>query len=75
MPYYVFRLFEDPVRRVEPLAEFGRYPEASRFAREKRAETGPGGGAVRIVFGVHALEAEEALMNPRPAPPRIGDDD
>jgi hypothetical protein len=74
MPYYVFRLYEDPVRRVEVLAEFERYPEASRFAKARRAAAGPGGGAVRIVFGAHALEAEEALMNPRPAPPRIGDD-
>lgn len=73
MPYYVFRLYEDPLRRVEPLGEFARYAEASRFAKAERT-AGRQAGAVRIVFGVHALEAEEALMNPRPAPPRIGDD-
>jgi len=73
MPYYVYRLYEDPLRRVEPLGEFDRYPGASRFAKAQRAAPGAG-GAVRIVFGANALEAEELLMNPREAPPRIGDD-
>ena len=73
MPYYVFRLYEDPLRRVEPLGEFARYAEASRFAKAERTAARKA-GAVRIVFGVNALEAGEALMNPRPAPPRIGDD-
>jgi hypothetical protein len=73
MPYYVYRLYEDPLRRVEPLGEFARYAEASRFAKAERTAALKA-GAVRIVFGANALEAEEALMNPRPAPPRIGDD-
>ena len=74
MAYYVFKLFERPLRRVEPLGDFERYPQASRFAKTKRAELATEGCAVRIVFGANALEAEEALMNPREAPPRIGDD-
>lgn len=74
MPYYVYRLFEHPLRRVEPLAEFERYPEASRFAKAKRAEPDAKDCAIRVVFGANALAAEEALMNPREAPPRIGDD-
>ncbi len=72
MAYYVYRLFERPLRRVEPLGEFERYPEASRFAKAKRAEAAD--CAIRIVFGANALAAEEALMNPQAAPPRIGDD-
>jgi len=73
MPYYVYRLFEDPVRRIEPLGEFERYAEASRFAKAQRAGMAAD-RAVRIVFGGNALEAEDALLNPLPAPPKIGDD-
>jgi hypothetical protein len=75
MPYFVYKLFEDPIRRSEFLAEFARYPEAGNFAKAKRAECAAETCTVRVVFGAHALEAEEALMNPRAAPPRTGDDD
>lgn len=73
MAYYVYKLFERPLRRVEPLGEFARYPEASRFAKAQRAVAG-GDYSIRIVHGANALEAEEAIMNPREPPPRIGDD-
>lgn len=73
MPYFVYSLHERPSRRVEPLGQFERYSEASRFAKAKRAEAAAG-GSVRIVFGANALAAEEAIMNPQAAPPRIGDD-
>jgi hypothetical protein len=74
MPYFVYKLFERPLRTAEPLGEFERYPEASRFAKAKRAELAAEGCAVRVVFGANALEAEEALLNPREPPPRVGDD-
>ena len=73
MTYFVYRLFEQPLRRVEPIGAFERYAEASRLAKAKRAQA-TGEGSIRIVFGANALEAEEALMNPQPPPPRIGDD-
>jgi len=75
MPYFVYKLYEDPIRRIESLGEFDRYPDASRFAKAKRAELAHVENcAVRLVFGGNALAAEEALMNPREPPPRIGDD-
>ena len=75
MPYFVYKLFERPLRRVEPLGEFARYAEAGGFAKARRAELAGKDCAVRVVFGPNALAAEEAIMNPREAPPRIGDDD
>jgi hypothetical protein len=74
MPYFVYKLFEGPVRTVESLGEFARYSEASRFAKARRADPAPDACAIRIVFADNALAAEEALLNPREAPPRIGDD-
>lgn len=74
MPYFVYKLFEGPVRSVESLGEFARYSDASRFAKARRAEPVPDPCAIRIVFAENALAAEEALLNPREAPPRIGDD-
>jgi hypothetical protein len=75
MPYFVYKLFERPLRRVEPLGEFARYAEASAFAKARRVALGEEDCAVRVVFGANALAAEEAIMNPRAAPPRLGDDD
>jgi hypothetical protein len=75
MPYFVYRLFEQPLRRVEPLEQYERYADASRFAKAKRAEPEAKDCAIRVVFAPNALAAEDALMNPREAPPRIGDDD
>jgi hypothetical protein len=74
MPYFVYQLFERPLRRVEPLGEFERYAQASAFAKARRVELGAEDCAVRVVFGANALAAEQAIMNPREAPPRIGDD-
>jgi hypothetical protein len=74
MPYFVYKLFVNPIRRLEFLGEFNRYPEASKFAKAKRADPVAKTCAVRVVFATNALTAEDALMNPREAPPRIGDD-
>jgi hypothetical protein len=75
MPYYVFRVYEGPIRRLERIGEFARFPEASRFAKEHRAQLPAGETcAVRVVFGETELAAEDALANPAEPPPRIGDD-
>ena len=74
MPYFVYKLLEGPVRSIEPLAEFARYSEASKFAKTRRAELAQETCAIRVVFAENALAAEEALLNPREAPPRVGDD-
>lgn len=74
MPYFVYKLFESPVRTTEPLGEFARYSEASRFAKARRADPAPENCAIRVVFAENALAAEDALLNPREAPPRVGDD-
>jgi hypothetical protein len=74
MPYFVYRLFEQPLRRVEPLEQFERYADASRFAKSRRGAPEEKDCAIRVVFAPNALAAEDALMNPRAAPPRTGDD-
>ncbi|HSD40313.1 MAG TPA: hypothetical protein VLD36_00460 [Burkholderiales bacterium] len=75
MPYYVFKIHEGPIRRLERLGEFERFPDASGFAKESRARLAAGERcAVRVAFGVNELAAEEALFDPREPPPRIGDD-
>lgn len=74
MPYFVYKLIERPVRAIEPLGEFARYPEASRFVKARRAGPAPEPCVIRMVFAENALAAEDALLNPREAPPRVGDD-
>lgn len=75
MPYYVFKVHEGPIRRVERIGEFARFPDASRFAKTQRAQIPAGErSTVRVAFGANELAAEEALVNPVEPPPRIGDD-
>jgi hypothetical protein len=74
MPYFIYKLLEGPVRTIEPLGVFARYSEAGKFAKARRAELTQDTCAIRVVFAENALAAEEALMNPREAPPRLGDD-
>jgi hypothetical protein len=74
MPYFIYKLLEGPVRTIEPLGEFARYSEAGKFAKARRAELTREACAIRVVFAENALAAEEALLNPREAPPRVGDD-
>lgn len=75
MPYYVFKVAEGPIQRLERLGEFARFPDASRFAKETRARLAAGAPcAVRVAFGENALAAEDALANPGDPRPRIGDD-
>ena len=74
MPYFIYKVLEGPVRTIEPLGEFARYSEAGKFAKARRAELAQETTAIRVVFAENALAAEEALLNPREAPPRVGDD-
>jgi hypothetical protein len=72
MPYYVFKV--RPYARLEKLAEFVSFPEASSLAKSLRAaHAGEDRLLIKVMFAQNQEQAEDLLCQirePRPA----GDD-
>jgi hypothetical protein len=66
VPYYIYRIFEQPIRRLEKLEQHAAYRDASASVKRMREET-PDEGAFRIkmIFGETVLHAEDALNQVR----------
>ena len=68
MPYYLYKVF--PLRRLELVADFPAFAEASAAAKHLRQELGPAPGCrVKVVFAADAATAEALLTEvrePRP---------
>jgi len=75
MPYFVYRVFEKPIRRLEKLEEHTVYRDASSRAKQLRSELPPEGGVtVKMIFADSELHAEDLLNQIREAAPELGDD-
>jgi hypothetical protein len=75
MPYFVYRIENLPIRRLEKLCVFDVFKEASAFAKQQRATQNlPEGTVIKVIFAENELVAEDLLSQVREAPPRIGDD-
>lgn len=74
MPYYLYRVTPvGPVRRLEALAEFSVFKEASAEAKRLRLVE-PDPTHIKVTFADNRLLAEENLSTVREAEPLIGDD-
>ena len=74
MPYYLYRVF--PFHRLEKVAEFAQFPEASANAKRLRNDPGlPPDCRVRVIFAEDVLGAETLLTEIREPRPRFDDDD
>lgn len=71
MPYYIYEIAEQPIRRLRKLAEFPSFKESSAEAKRLRAEAAL---QVKVVFAENELQAEDLLSQVREPPPMIGDD-
>jgi hypothetical protein len=75
MPYYLYRITEQPVRLLTKIAEFGAFKEASTEAKRLRVEDPPPAGSIiKVMFAENELLAEDLLSQPREPEPMIGDD-
>ncbi len=76
MPYFIYRVFERPIRRLEPVGREESFRAASARTKALRSAAGlPAGAAVRMVFASSELEAEDLLNRVRdPAPGLVGDE-
>jgi len=76
LPYYVYRMFSFPIRRLEKVAEAPSFGAASLQAKALRASPDlPEGAAIKVIFAANELEAEDLLSQVREAKPGlIGDE-
>ncbi|MCF8197536.1 MAG: hypothetical protein K9J42_02120 [Sulfuritalea sp.] len=76
MPYYIYRVTSlGPVPRLEKLAQFEVFKEASQEAKRLRRDTDLGEGvAIKTIFAETELQAEDLLSQPRGEEPMTGED-
>jgi len=76
VPYYIFRTFAFPIRRLELVAQQDVFREASARIKALRASPDlPPGCVVRMVFAENLLHAEDLLNQVRePQPGVVGDE-
>ncbi len=76
MPYFIFRTYAFPLRRLELVAEEAVFREASARTKALRASADlPPGCVVKMVFAENQLHAEDLLNQVRaPQPGVVGDE-
>ncbi len=76
MPYYIYRVEEFPVRRLELVGRDDVFRTASAQTKALRASADlPPGCTVRMVFAGNELEAEDLLNQKREAAPGVVGDE
>ncbi len=75
MPYYIYKVFEFPLKRVEKIEQHDVYRQGadrSKLLRKELALTEQCN--VKMIFAENELQAEELLMQVREPAPELGDD-
>ncbi len=76
MPYYIYRIEEFPLRRLELVGRDDVFRTASARTKALRASADlPPGCTVRMVFAGNELEAEDLLNQKREAAPGVVGDE
>jgi hypothetical protein len=72
MPYFVYRITRAPLLRLDQLAIFAKFPEASAQAKVLRADTDPTRETIKVILADNELHAEDLLSQVREARPGSG---
>lgn len=75
MPYYIYKIFDFPLKRVEKIEEhevFKTGSERSKTLRKELAMTERCN--VKMIFAENEIQAEDLLMQVREPAPELGDD-
>ncbi|HMM55212.1 MAG TPA: hypothetical protein PKC23_09380 [Candidatus Desulfobacillus sp.] len=76
MPYYIYKVFETPIRRLEKIESHEAFRAASARAKELRRELALSEGCtVRNIFAENELQAELLLSEAREMQSDPGDGD
>jgi len=75
MPYFVYKIFETPIRRLEKLEQHEAFREASNRAKQIRSEL-PSDASyiIKVIFAETELHAEDLLNQLRAPTPNPQDD-
>ena len=75
MPYYVYKIFETPIRRLEKLEQHDAFRAASDRAKLLRSELASDATCViKVIFAENELHAEDLLNQVRAPAPNPQDD-
>jgi len=75
MPYYIYKIFEFPMKRVEKIEQHDVYKLGADRTKSLRKELALTEQCnVKMIFAENELEAEELLMQVREPAPELGDD-
>jgi hypothetical protein len=62
MPYFVYKIFEKPIRHLEMLEQHDAFREASNRAKQMRVELpGDANYTIKVIFAETELHAEDLL--------------
>jgi hypothetical protein len=62
MPYFVYKIFETPIRRLEKLEQHDTFREASNRAKQLRSELSSDAPyVIKVIFAETELHAEDLL--------------
>ena len=75
MPYYIYKVFSFPIRRLEKLEQHAAFRDASARAKVLRAALASAGeGSIRVILADSELHAEDVLSQLRAPQPDPADD-
>jgi hypothetical protein len=72
MPYFVYRIMRAPLLRLDKLAEFDKYPDASQHAKARRVDADPARETIKVIHAETELHAEDLLSQVRESRPGSG---
>jgi hypothetical protein len=75
MPYYIYKVFSFPIRRLEKLEQHQAFRDASARAKVLRAaQTSAEDGLIKVILAENELHAEDLLSQQRAPQPNPDDD-
>ena len=75
MPYYIYKVFSFPIRRLEKLEQHPAFRDASARAKVLRAAlTSAEDGSIKVILADNELHAENLLSELRSPQPNPADD-
>jgi hypothetical protein len=75
MPYYIYRMFSFPIRKLEKLEQHDAFRDASARAKVLRAaQTSAAEGSIKVILADNELHAEDLLSQQRAPQPNPDDD-
>jgi len=66
MPYFVYKIFEKPIRHLQMVEQFDAFRPASDRAKQMRVELSSDAGyTIKVIFAETELHAEDLLNQVR----------